>query len=192
MIIYKAENIVNGKMYIGKTIRPLEDRINGHFYDMKRYNYPFYNALEKYGKDNFSWEILTETDSESKLNVLEKFYIACYRRMGVLYNLTDGGDGCCWNKGKSLSEEHKIKIRQSNIGLKRSEETKEKVRQANLGKKHSEETKRKMSEKHKGYKFSDESKLKMRKSAMGRIISQEQRNKISLSLKNYYLKSREV
>ena len=79
------------------------------------------------------------------------------------------------------------------------EETKAKLSAAlkcktpwNKGKKHSEETKRKMSEKHKGYKFSDESKLKMRKSAMGRIISQEQRNKISLSLKNYYLKSREV
>ena len=59
-----------------------------------------------------------------------------------------------WNKGKKLpclSEEHKQKISQSNIGLKRSEETKEKIRQKralqiapNKGRKFSEETKEKM------------------------------------------------
>ena len=30
MIIYKATNIINGKCYIGQTIRSLKDRINQH------------------------------------------------------------------------------------------------------------------------------------------------------------------
>ena len=33
MIIYKATNLVNGKVYIGQTIKTLESRQNGHCYD---------------------------------------------------------------------------------------------------------------------------------------------------------------
>jgi group I intron endonuclease len=82
MIIYKATNLINNKIYIGKTIRTLDDRRKAHIIESHNSKVYFHDAIRKYGENSFSWEVLTEADSESKLNVLEKFYIACYRKMG--------------------------------------------------------------------------------------------------------------
>ena len=54
LIIYKATNLVNGKIYIGQTINTLEYRKNQHFREArceKRKNIYFHNALNKYGED---------------------------------------------------------------------------------------------------------------------------------------------
>ena len=96
MIIYKATNIINGNIYIGKTVKKLERRIVSHYSTAKNrtnvFSY-FHRAIRKYGEENFKWEILCETDNENKLNSLEKFYIACYSKMHKIYNMTDGGEG---------------------------------------------------------------------------------------------------
>lgn len=56
-IIYKATNIVNGKCYIGQTIRKLQLRINSHFcLTDKNDGITFHNAIKKYGKESFKWE----------------------------------------------------------------------------------------------------------------------------------------
>lgn len=57
-----------------------------------------------------------------------------------------------WNKGKKgiYSQETKMKISLSRIGIKRPKEFCEKLRMANLGKKLSQETKDKISKKNKG------------------------------------------
>jgi hypothetical protein len=64
---------------------------------------------------------------------LERRYIRWYGRKdlntGILRNLTDGGDGAV---GYTQSENHKLKIRLANKGLKRSEETKLKMSQSQL------------------------------------------------------------
>lgn len=44
MIIYKATNKINGKCYIGQTIRNIKKRINDHY--TKKVNFAFHNALE--------------------------------------------------------------------------------------------------------------------------------------------------
>lgn len=98
-IIYKWTNKINNKCYIGKTIREKE-RIYQHLNDRRSNSY-FHNALDKYGSDSFTYEVLFETYSNSTenldtiLNVLEKFYIKKYnsnnREFG--YNMTVGGDG---------------------------------------------------------------------------------------------------
>ncbi|KKM93718.1 hypothetical protein LCGC14_1205640 [marine sediment metagenome] len=51
-----------------------------------------------------------------------------------------------WNKGKSLSEEHKRKIGEAHIGLKQTNATKRKISKALKGHKHSDAAKRLMSE----------------------------------------------
>lgn len=90
-IVYKATNKVNGKVYIGQTIRTLEERAYFHF--KKTSCTFFHNALLKYGKENFNWEVLNETNIEEELNYYEKYWITFYksnqREFG--YNLTDGG-----------------------------------------------------------------------------------------------------
>lgn len=93
MIIYKATNLVNNKIYIGKTIKTLEFRKKKHIREAKKSNNYFSRALCKYGFYNFKWEILTETDCINKLNNLEKFYIAVYKKMNKIYNMTNGGEG---------------------------------------------------------------------------------------------------
>lgn len=116
MIVYKVINKINNKMYVGKTNGNLFDRKRKHErISLRSKNTYFHNALNKYGFDNFEWSILCETDSESKLNALEKFYIAAYRKIGKLYNMTDGGEG---KNGWKPSSETLLKMSQSKIGNK--------------------------------------------------------------------------
>jgi group I intron endonuclease len=116
MIIYKAENKINGKVYIGKTIQPFKIRKNWHINNSRKNAVCYFQrAIQKYGEENFEWSILTETDSENKLNFLEKFYIAVYKKMTQLYNLTDGGEGL---SGYIFSEESRKKIGDAQRGEK--------------------------------------------------------------------------
>ena len=59
-IIYKATNLINNKVYIGQTIRRLEERIYYHYYraehELEIIHTHFINAIRKYGKENFQWE----------------------------------------------------------------------------------------------------------------------------------------
>lgn len=109
---------------------------------------------------------------------------------GILWNFTDGGEGCSgrqWSeesrekvrlsklgnknaKGYRLSEEHKEKIRQAQLGRKHPEERIERARLAQLGKKMSEETKEKISLANRGKKkppLSLEHREKLRNSRKG-------------------------
>jgi group I intron endonuclease len=202
MIIYKAENKINGHVYIGQTSKKLEERIYNHQKDSKtkRYNSKFMNAYFKYGFDNFEWSILCETDSREKLNALEKFYISAYRKMGICYNMTDGGDGA---SGHKLSEETRRKISEANKGRTISEETKNKISIKNTGKTHSLETREKLSKANKGKIMSEESKIKIGKASIGNTyncgktpwnkgltgvkLSEEHRAKISEGMKGRVL-----
>ena len=75
MIIYKATNKVNGKVYIGQTTRDLSTRQCQHKWESKNKggNY-FYRAINKYGFDSFEWEIIRICDNMKSLNAYEKYY----------------------------------------------------------------------------------------------------------------------
>lgn len=94
-----------GKVYIGVTSQTPERRWeNGHGYT---YNTHFWNAIVKYGWDNFLHEIVCEGLSSEQAFSLEQELIAAYKatdpRFG--YNLTDGGFGGA--RGVRNSEETK-------------------------------------------------------------------------------------
>jgi len=162
-IIYKATNKINGKMYIGQTVKSLNRRISRHIGNAlnNRDTYYFHKAIRKYGIDNFKWEIVKECDSLEELNKAEIKMIKKYNTFNNGYNLNLGGGS---NNGFRHTEETKKKISESLIGEKhplygkhRSEETKKKIGDANRGEKcynygkhRSEETKRKMSKAKKG------------------------------------------
>jgi len=201
MIIYRAKNILNGHCYIGMTIETLARRRSQHYSDAKRKNKSsdnyFYNAIRKYGEDNFTWEVITKCDTKSKMVMLEKFYITVYGKMGSIYNLREGGDGGKHSektkqkisltlkgrvspmKGREQTKEAKRKLHEVNLGKKLSEETKQKISKANLGKKQSEEAKKKISEACLSKKFSTETKQKLRESRLGKKLSFETKQKIS-------------
>lgn len=92
--IYKIENQINHKIYIGKTehIDPLQ-RWKEHQSDSKRErcnHRALYRAMNKYGIDNFTFEVIEETDNPEER---EMFYISFYDTYHNGYNETLGGDG---------------------------------------------------------------------------------------------------
>lgn len=94
--IYKIENLVNGKIYIGQTIRSIEERSKEHFRDAFRvkssnYNCLLYRAIRKYGINNFSITKVEKIEN-NKLNEREQFWIAYYKSYSEGYNMNIGGD----------------------------------------------------------------------------------------------------
>ena len=109
-IVYKHTS-PNGKVYIGIT----SQKPNRRFRDGKGYynNKHFYNAIKKYGWDNFSHEVLFDNLTEEEAKLMEQFYIALYDSFKNGYNRTLGGEGLL---GYTPTEETRIKLRNANIG----------------------------------------------------------------------------
>ena len=179
MIIYRATNTVNGKMYIGKTVKTLEVRKREHLNSAKRgVETIFHKVIRKYSEQMFRWDILAVAGNEEVLMSLEKKFIYLYNTYaGSGYNMTEGGDGV---SGLVCSEETRRKLSEANKGKKASEESKRKMSEARKGRKLSEEAKKKIGEVHKGRKLSEEAKKKIGEVQKGKKKhSEESRKKIS-------------
>lgn len=117
--IYKITNLVNNKVYIGKSSQ-LEKRKYQHFYDSfyknvnnRNYNMTIHKAIRKYGKENFSFDILEICDI-NKLDQKEQYWISYYNSKCSGYNESDGGEGVVnlnrelifslWDEGKSITQ----------------------------------------------------------------------------------------
>ena len=91
--IYKIENKINSKVYIGQSIA-IKTRWQQHKYEAKtgESQAPLYLALRKYGIENFSFEVLEEC-SQELLNEKEIFWIAHYKSndRDFGYNVLAGG-----------------------------------------------------------------------------------------------------
>ena len=154
--IYTATNTINGKGYIGQTIRSIQERLEKH--QQKSSNCrAFLGAIKKHGWENFHIDCYECPDNE--LNKHERWMV---KLMGTLspngYNLMEGGGAC----GKR-SEETKQKNREAQLGKKQSEETKQKISDSLkgencywYGKTHCDETKQRQREAHIGKKHSKE------------------------------------
>lgn len=60
MFIYQITNKINGKRYVGKTTKSsILDRWESHLKDCKKGHTKLYNAIKKYGKENFNIDVLT-------------------------------------------------------------------------------------------------------------------------------------
>lgn len=168
-IIYAVICLLNNKVYIGKTIQDFEKRKQCHLRKMSEkkqngdftYSTKFYNALRKYGIDNFKWEVIESGVGEDILNEREIFYIEKYNSYNDGYNSTIGGDG---GDTYSLLTNEELELIKSKISKsvkntfnnpeyrkKLSERTKGVnnpmygKESAMKGKKHTEETKKKQS-----------------------------------------------
>jgi group I intron endonuclease len=103
MIIYKIRNKINGKIYIGQTIRFLNSRIAEHMEAKTHIGF----ALRKYGIESFEIKVIGIAGLKEVANEKEKYWIKelnCKHPNG--YNLTDGGEGCC---GRIQTQEEKNK-----------------------------------------------------------------------------------
>lgn len=93
--IYCITNQINKKQYIGKTTYSVTKRFQEHCFDSKRERYekrPLYDAMNKYGIENFMVEQLIECDVK-ELSSYEILYIDKLDTYHNGYNATRGGDG---------------------------------------------------------------------------------------------------
>ena len=92
-IVYVHVNKINEKKYVGITSRTLEERCKKEGYGYKKQP-KFYNAIKKYGWENFEHIILETNLSWEEANNKEKEYIKKYDSYKNGYNCSYGGDGC--------------------------------------------------------------------------------------------------
>ena len=134
MIIYKIQNKINGKVYIGQTIQPLHKRLNQH--KCKKYasvgKSVISQAIQKHGFKNFEVEIIGRVDSYERMDEYERKAITFYNCISPNgYNLTSGGQ----SQGK------------------RCKEVVERIASKNRGRTHTVESRKNMSEAHKGLTY---------------------------------------
>lgn len=95
--IYKIENLINHKIYIGQSKNP-DYRFQQHCFKREKYRSLINEAINKYGKENFSLEILGWFED---YNEKEKEYIQKYRSLAPYgYNIALGGESPPILKGK--------------------------------------------------------------------------------------------
>lgn len=90
--IYQIKNIINDKRYIGQTVNEKRRKAN-HLFLLRRnqhHSTKLQNAYNKYGEENFVFEMLEECEVE-KLNEKELLYIQKYDSFNNGYNCNEGG-----------------------------------------------------------------------------------------------------
>lgn len=112
--VYKYTSPSN-KVYIGLTSGTQNKRARSKGYGYKRCT-AFWRAIEKYGWDNFTYEILAQDLTEEDAKQLEKYYIKLYDSTNPEkgYNISAGGTGFSiydydfikqlWDEGKGVTE----------------------------------------------------------------------------------------
>lgn len=181
--IYMTTNLKNNKRYIGKKQSDhfLREEYLGSGILLKR-------SVEKYGKENFSVEMIDTAESRKDLDMKEIYWIEKYSAVKdkSFYNIAPGGSGgnttrgytkeqykiYCDNlsktlKGRKFTNEHKQNISKGKEGHITTKEHREKLKLAGI----------------KG-EITDEHKQNISKSKKGSHLSESTKNKIRETLKN--------
>lgn len=186
--VYKITNLINNKIYLGSS-SDLRSRKKSHLFLLRNNNHPnkhLQNSYNRYGDNNFKWEIIEYVEFNENKEILKKNLLereqhwidelkVCDKKYG--YNIRTLAES---NIGFKHSKETIYKFR----NRKPTEETRTKLGNSRRGRKHTEESKQKISKSNKGKKRSDETIIKMKESWVGRTISKETRIKMKNSLKD--------
>lgn len=104
--IYLITNIINGKQYVGQTMRSIEERWEGHVNSVlkieKMSNNSLAQAILDHGEPAFSLKQIDTAATYSELNKLERYWI---KKLNTIapngYNLNRGGSGV--SKGQPVT-----------------------------------------------------------------------------------------
>lgn len=142
--IYMHKNKINGKMYVGQTCKHPEYRWENGF-GYRRCPH-FWNAIKKYGWENFYHIILINGLTKSEADWIEVLLINALKLKdpNYGYNLTDGGEGTSghtfipseeWKRKKSESQKEKFKNPEDNpmYGKRYTDEEKKKISELTKG-----------------------------------------------------------
>jgi len=111
--VYKATNVLSGKMYIGQTARP-ERRFAEHTWKGSKSKI-LSAAIKKHGKENFEFKILCWCPDKAYADMVETKLIEAHDTRRVGYNICVGGEGFgsgedhpCYGR-KASDEERRLK-----------------------------------------------------------------------------------
>ena len=139
MYVYKITNLVNGKVYIGQSIRDIQQRFARHINDSLncKLDTHFARAIRKYGEENFVIELIDTAETQDELNRKEQYWIRHYDSVRHGYNETDAIYKCGGNTymSKTGLELFSIgdRIRESKLGSKNPNSRKIKCRNEGTG-----------------------------------------------------------
>lgn len=190
--IYKIENLVNGKCYIGSSVN-IEKRWSVHVAALKKQRHHskrLQSSWDKHGRDMFCFSILELVECLDLLIVREQFWID---RKSPWYNIAKVAGSCLGvvasdekklkisraaksRKYAPLSEAHKNKISTALTGFKRppaSEAVRKQRSLAQTGKTPSKESIEKTAAFNRGKPRTDEVRLKISIGSMGKKMPQE-------------------
>jgi group I intron endonuclease len=197
--IYKIVNALDGRMYIGQSVNPAY-RAKRHFWKTNGC-VKLRRAIEKYGRNSFSFSVLCWCTDKTDANEVEELLIALGDTRANGYNITPGGFGTGAGKdnsffGKSHTAEVRAKLASQRLGKPMATSTREKIANANRNRTMSEATKNKLrarekselcSERtaaaNKSRVWSEESKAKLVAYNTGRKMSEEAKAKIAAANK---------
>jgi group I intron endonuclease len=95
--VYKITNIINNKIYIGSTNQTFLKRLTQHYFELRKNNHKndhLQYSWNKYGEDNFIFEIIEVTDKKETLE-REQFwmdYYECYNK-SIGFNINPKATG---------------------------------------------------------------------------------------------------
>ena len=121
--IYTITNIINNKIYVGSASIAFKHRKYRHFHNLKNNkhgNKYLQDAVNKYGIENFKFEILEECFPEFCISI-EIFWTNILNTTNKNY-----GYNICYPKNGSFGIKHRpetiIKLRNKQLGIKPSKE----------------------------------------------------------------------
>lgn len=111
--VYIHTNKINNKKYIGVTSNTIEKRAGRNGIRYKRC-IAFYNAINKYGWNNFKHEIIKSNLTKEEAGICEKCLIRIYdtRNPKYGYNISEGG-----YTGYKITDETRKKISDAKTGV---------------------------------------------------------------------------
>jgi group I intron endonuclease len=105
--IYKIENEINHKIYIGLTNNIVRRRTR-HFTDLRHHrhdNHFLQKEFDIYGEDNFSFSVEFQGNiSQEEIGIKEREYIAFYDSYRNGYNQNEGGNFGASNGGTQFTQ----------------------------------------------------------------------------------------
>lgn len=128
LIIYKATNKINGKVYIGQTTNSLEHRKNQHLRETnsRRKDYGiFHDAIKEYGFDAFTFQAIDTAESLDELDEKERYWISYYKSDNFKYGYNQDSGG---RKGGTKSDKTKRLIGDTTLEKWKNPETARRMR----------------------------------------------------------------
>jgi len=119
--VYKITNSINDKVYVGRTIRSIEQRYKEHLQSLENGDTRhLYSAMRKYGANNFKIELIEECSTLDEMIEKEVYYCELLEAYTKGYNMTTAGEINPMECEKAKAS-HRCKMQSAEVKSKISE-----------------------------------------------------------------------